>query len=64
MPITSVDVVVPRSLVPSIYGEDGGCLRHIREVCVICVIVHYSDLFTVNLSFPHILDLRSQNYHH
>ncbi|THU49898.1 hypothetical protein C4D60_Mb06t14400 [Musa balbisiana] len=32
VPITSVDVVVPRSLVPSIYGEDGGCLRHIREI--------------------------------
>ncbi|XP_008783181.2 RNA-binding KH domain-containing protein RCF3-like [Phoenix dactylifera] len=29
---TTVDVVVPRSLVPSIYGEDGGCLRRIREI--------------------------------
>ncbi|KAG1335013.1 KH domain-containing protein HEN4 [Cocos nucifera] len=31
---TTVDVVVPRSLVPSIYGDDGGCLRRIREVCL------------------------------
>lgn len=30
---TTVDVVVPRSLVPAIYGEEGGCLRRIREVC-------------------------------
>ncbi|XP_072994603.1 RNA-binding KH domain-containing protein RCF3-like isoform X1 [Typha latifolia] len=29
---TTVDVVVPRSLVPSLYGEDGGCLRRIREI--------------------------------
>ncbi|KAK8957127.1 KH domain-containing protein [Platanthera zijinensis] len=29
---TTVDVVVPRALVPSIYGEDGDCLRHIREI--------------------------------
>ncbi|XP_020582267.1 KH domain-containing protein HEN4-like [Phalaenopsis equestris] len=29
---TTVDVVVPRALVPSIYGEDGGCLRRIREI--------------------------------
>ncbi|XP_008807925.2 KH domain-containing protein HEN4-like [Phoenix dactylifera] len=29
---TTVDVVVPRSLVPSIYGEEGGCLRRIREI--------------------------------
>ncbi|KAI0503454.1 hypothetical protein KFK09_014388 [Dendrobium nobile] len=28
----TVDVVVPRALVPSIYGEDGGCLRRIREI--------------------------------
>ncbi|PKA65980.1 KH domain-containing protein [Apostasia shenzhenica] len=29
---TTVDVVVPRSVVPSIYGEDGDCLRRIREI--------------------------------
>ncbi|KAM0951582.1 putative K domain-containing protein [Dioscorea sansibarensis] len=29
---TTVDVVVPRSLVPVIYGEDGGCLKKIREI--------------------------------
>ncbi|XP_034677188.1 RNA-binding KH domain-containing protein RCF3-like [Vitis riparia] len=29
---TTVEVVVPRSLVPSIYGEDGGCLRQIRQI--------------------------------
>ncbi|XP_074572838.1 uncharacterized protein LOC141829292 isoform X2 [Curcuma longa] len=32
VPIGSVDVVVPRSLVPNLYGEDGGCLRRIREI--------------------------------
>lgn len=30
---TTVEVVVPSSLVPSIYGEDGGCLRQMRQVC-------------------------------
>lgn len=29
---TTVEVVVPRPVVPSIYGEDGGCLRQIREI--------------------------------
>lgn len=29
---TTIEVVVPRSVVPAIYGEDGGCLRQIREV--------------------------------
>ncbi|XP_059631198.1 KH domain-containing protein HEN4-like [Cornus florida] len=29
---TTVEVVVPRSLVPAIYGEDGGCLQQIREI--------------------------------
>lgn len=29
---TTVEVVVPRSVVPAIYGEDGGCLKRIREV--------------------------------
>lgn len=29
---TTVDVVVPRSVVPSIYGEDGGCLKQIRQI--------------------------------
>ncbi|XP_051124598.1 KH domain-containing protein HEN4-like isoform X2 [Andrographis paniculata] len=28
---TTVEVVVPRYVVPAIYGEDGGCLRQIRE---------------------------------
>ncbi|KAG6503045.1 RNA-binding KH domain-containing protein RCF3-like [Zingiber officinale] len=32
VPIGSVDVVVPRSLVPNLYGVDGGCLRWIREI--------------------------------
>lgn len=31
-PTVTVDVVVPRALVPSIYGEDGFCLRRIREI--------------------------------
>lgn len=29
---TTVEVVVPRSAVPAIYGEDGGCLKQIREI--------------------------------
>ncbi|XP_057516929.1 KH domain-containing protein HEN4-like [Amaranthus tricolor] len=29
---STVEVVVPSSLVPSIYGEDGGCLRQIRQI--------------------------------
>jgi len=29
---TTMEVVVPRSIVPVIYGEDGGCLKQIREV--------------------------------
>ncbi|XP_073046477.1 RNA-binding KH domain-containing protein RCF3-like isoform X3 [Primulina eburnea] len=29
---TSVEVVVPRFVVPAIYGEDGGCLRQILEI--------------------------------
>ncbi|XP_058221996.1 KH domain-containing protein HEN4-like [Rhododendron vialii] len=29
---TTVEVVVPRSVVPVIYGEDGGCLKRIREI--------------------------------
>ncbi|XP_071710911.1 RNA-binding KH domain-containing protein RCF3-like isoform X2 [Rutidosis leptorrhynchoides] len=29
---TTVEVVVPRHLVPIIYGEDGGCVRQIREI--------------------------------
>ncbi|XP_024969102.1 KH domain-containing protein HEN4-like isoform X2 [Cynara cardunculus var. scolymus] len=29
---TTVEVVVPRTVVPSIYGEDGGCLKQIREI--------------------------------
>lgn len=29
---TTVEVVVPRNVVPSIYGEDGGCLKQIREI--------------------------------
>lgn len=29
---TTVEVVVPRALVPSIYGEDGGCLKKIRQI--------------------------------
>uniref|UniRef100_A0A5B7AWQ7 K Homology domain-containing protein n=1 Tax=Davidia involucrata TaxID=16924 RepID=A0A5B7AWQ7_DAVIN len=29
---TTVEVVVPRSVVPAIYGEDGGCLKQIREI--------------------------------
>ncbi|CAL9179147.1 unnamed protein product [Musa hybrid cultivar] len=38
-PITSVDVFVPRSLVPSIYGEDGGCLKRIREISEAKIII-------------------------
>ncbi|XP_054798133.1 KH domain-containing protein HEN4-like [Prosopis cineraria] len=29
---TTVEVVVPRALVPVIYGEDGECLKQIREI--------------------------------
>ncbi|KAL7116847.1 hypothetical protein ACP275_03G031900 [Erythranthe tilingii] len=29
---TTVEVVVPRFVVPAIYGEDGGCIRQIREI--------------------------------
>ncbi|GAV69713.1 KH_1 domain-containing protein [Cephalotus follicularis] len=29
---TTVEVVVPSSLVPTIYGEDGGCLKQIRQI--------------------------------
>ncbi|KAH7524835.1 hypothetical protein FEM48_Zijuj06G0161200 [Ziziphus jujuba var. spinosa] len=29
---TTVEVVVPRSIVPVIYGEDGECLKQIREI--------------------------------
>ncbi|KAL6493173.1 hypothetical protein OROGR_032932 [Orobanche gracilis] len=29
---TTVEVVVPRFVVPAIYGADGGCLRHVREI--------------------------------
>ncbi|CAN6459400.1 unnamed protein product [Victoria cruziana] len=29
---TTVEVVVPRAFVPSIYGEDGECLRQIRQI--------------------------------
>ncbi|KAL3617847.1 hypothetical protein CASFOL_038168 [Castilleja foliolosa] len=29
---TKVEVVVPRHVVPAIYGEGGGCLRQIREI--------------------------------
>eukprot|EP00262_Sarcandra_glabra_P003815 TRINITY_DN1462_c0_g1_i1.p1 TRINITY_DN1462_c0_g1~~TRINITY_DN1462_c0_g1_i1.p1 ORF type:complete len:702 (-),score=150.80 TRINITY_DN1462_c0_g1_i1:493-2598(-) len=29
---TTVEVVVPRALVPSIYGEDGHCLKQIRQI--------------------------------
>ncbi|KAF8028413.1 hypothetical protein BT93_E1119 [Corymbia citriodora subsp. variegata] len=29
---TTVEVVVPRSLVPIIYGEEGGCLKQIRQI--------------------------------
>ncbi|KAL8199640.1 hypothetical protein R6Q57_013208 [Mikania cordata] len=29
---TTVEVVVPRTVVPSIYGEDGRCLKQIREI--------------------------------
>ncbi|KAK9740542.1 hypothetical protein RND81_03G043300 [Saponaria officinalis] len=29
---TTIEVVVPSSLIPSICGEDGGCLRQIRQI--------------------------------
>lgn len=29
---TTVEVVVPRSVIPAIYGEGGGCLRQICEI--------------------------------
>ncbi|CAL9099737.1 unnamed protein product [Musa textilis] len=38
-PITSVDVFVPRSLAPSIYGEDGGCLKRILEISEAKIII-------------------------
>lgn len=41
---TTIEVVVPRSVVPAIYGEDGGCLRQIREV-------YYFDLVTFEMIY-------------
>ncbi|KAJ0845889.1 putative K domain-containing protein [Helianthus annuus] len=37
---TTVEVVVPRTVVPAIYGEDGGCLRQIREISDAKIIVN------------------------
>lgn len=34
---TTVEVVVPRNLVPVIYGVDGECLKQIRQVSLICI---------------------------
>ncbi|XP_073281682.1 RNA-binding KH domain-containing protein RCF3-like isoform X2 [Primulina huaijiensis] len=36
---TSVEVVVPRFVVPAIYGEDGGCLRQILEISEAKIII-------------------------
>ncbi|MFS8023610.1 putative K domain-containing protein [Helianthus anomalus] len=37
---TTVEVVVPRTVVPAIYGEDGGCLRQIREISDAKIIIN------------------------
>lgn len=37
---TTVEVVVPRSVVPAIYGDDGGCLKQIREISDAKVIIN------------------------
>ncbi|KAI7750193.1 hypothetical protein M8C21_026290 [Ambrosia artemisiifolia] len=37
---TTVEVVVPRTVVPAIYGEDGGCLREIREISDAKIIIN------------------------
>lgn len=29
---TTIEVIVPRTIVPVIYGEDGACLKQIRQV--------------------------------
>lgn len=36
---TTVEVVVPRTLVPVIYGEDGECLKQIRQVSFLSVVL-------------------------
>ncbi|KZV31569.1 KH domain-containing protein-like [Dorcoceras hygrometricum] len=36
---TSMEVVVPRFVVPAIYGEDGGCLRQILEISEAKIII-------------------------
>ncbi|KAL0325318.1 UNVERIFIED_CONTAM: KH domain-containing protein HEN4 [Sesamum radiatum] len=49
---TTVEVVVPRFVVPAIYGEDGGCLRQIREFIAFGVLDASTswDLFLVIIS--------------
>ncbi|PHU20590.1 hypothetical protein BC332_11741 [Capsicum chinense] len=37
---TTVEVIVPRSVVPAIYGEGGGCLRQICEISDAKVIIN------------------------
>lgn len=39
---TTVEVVVPRSVIPAIYGEGGGCLRQICEVWCYVPYSHYT----------------------
>ncbi|KAL6511623.1 hypothetical protein OROGR_021220 [Orobanche gracilis] len=36
---TTVEVVVPRFVVPAIYGEDGGCLRQVRDISEAKIII-------------------------
>ncbi|KAL9238037.1 hypothetical protein vseg_012516 [Gypsophila vaccaria] len=36
---TTIEVVVPSSLIPSICGEDGGCLRQIRQISEARIII-------------------------
>ncbi|KAH9625974.1 hypothetical protein KSS87_022374 [Heliosperma pusillum] len=37
---TTVEVVVPSSLIPSICGEDGGCLRQIRQISEARIVIN------------------------
>jgi hypothetical protein len=42
---TTLEVVVPSSLVPIIYGEDGECLKQIRQVhCFFSEFIYSFDL--------------------
>lgn len=49
---TTLEVVVPSSLVPIIYGEDGECLKQIRQVhCFISEFIYRLDLHSQTLCY-------------